>query len=554
MMAEKEVLKEFLVKLGFETDVEKFAQFNTSILKASAGVMAFGAVITEMAHQIIDGVKDVAEENKQLGLLAQQLNTTADSVDNFIDTAQILGIDNQTATESLKGFSRAVEDAGMGIGRSKKVFETLGISIKDSSGHVRATTDILADLQEKMKGMDRGKQLRVMERLGLDPKMLMMFNDAFGNTKYIGDELSKIDVAAGFNLDKAVAQSNEFSKSWKGMTVEFSLFKMLLEKMKEAIAVYLMPRIEIAINKVTGTIKDLRNSAMEVAPKIEAFIKSFMNNVLDLSDALVQLAGNGIKLVIDLAKRLIDDWNNLDSNTKKLITTVGGLTIAWKVFDAVFLSSAAGRIMLLIGAILLLVDDFEVWKAHGQSLIDWGSEWATNLMTAAKWVFYLTGAIGLFKAGMMATSFAINVVNGAIKAWSIMTKIIIGIQWALNAALNANPIGLVITGIAALIAGGYLLIKNWDHVKTWFSDFFQFFTDGWNKAKDLVNDFTGMFGGTTNVHLGAVPAVGGNSHINQVTNINVNGAGNPGAVAGAIAGHQTRVNQSLPRNTTARAR
>lgn len=38
-------------------------------------------------------------------------------------------------------------------------------------------------------------------------------------------------------------------------------------------------------------------------------------------------------------------------------------------------------------------------------------------------------------------------------------------QWLLNAAMNANPIGLVITAIAALVGGIWLLYKNWDLVK-----------------------------------------------------------------------------------------
>lgn len=38
-------------------------------------------------------------------------------------------------------------------------------------------------------------------------------------------------------------------------------------------------------------------------------------------------------------------------------------------------------------------------------------------------------------------------------------------QWALNAAMNANPIGIVIGAIALLVGGIWLLCKNWDLVK-----------------------------------------------------------------------------------------
>lgn len=41
-----------------------------------------------------------------------------------------------------------------------------------------------------------------------------------------------------------------------------------------------------------------------------------------------------------------------------------------------------------------------------------------------------------------------------------------GVQLAMNAAMTANPVGLVIVGIAALVAIGVVLWKNWDKVKT----------------------------------------------------------------------------------------
>jgi hypothetical protein len=61
---------------------------------------------------------------------------------------------------------------------------------------------------------------------------------------------------------------------------------------------------------------------------------------------------------------------------------------------------------------------------------------------------------------------------GALTAYHVITKAILirkyaltAAQWAWNAAMNANPIGMVVMGIGALIAAGVFLIKNWDDVK-----------------------------------------------------------------------------------------
>lgn len=52
-------------------------------------------------------------------------------------------------------------------------------------------------------------------------------------------------------------------------------------------------------------------------------------------------------------------------------------------------------------------------------------------------------------------------------------------QWALNAAMKANPIGLVITAITALIAIGILLYKNWDNIKNIAFSFWESLKNVW---------------------------------------------------------------------------
>jgi Phage-related minor tail protein len=549
-VAEKEVLKEFLVKLGFDIEESKIGQFEATILKASAGVTAFAASIGAMAGMIVDGVKEVAEENKQLGLLAKQLNASAEEVDNFIDTAGIMGISQQTATESLKNFSGAVQDAGMGIGRSKAIFEKLGISVKDASGHVRSATEVMGDLQEKLQGMERGQQLRVMERLGLDPKMLMMFNASLGTTKYISTELSKIDVAAGFNLDKTIAASNEFTGKWKAMSMEINLFHTLISKIKESLATYLMPKIGEAIDKVKDAIYNMRVSAMDAAPRIIAFFKPILDFILNMAAGMIQLGVRGFKFVIDLATRAISLFMDLNEKTGGWIPIIVGIIGAWQLLNKMFLSSPVGRLILLGAAIMMLYDDFLTFKEGGESLINWNSDFAQGLIYIVQ---LLKEAGAIYVAG-----------KAIIMAWSIgmklaaaTTKALATAQAALNFIMNMNPIVRIIALITMLGVAGYELIKHWQVVKNWFASFFGSFTDGFKKAGDMIGKLTGIFGGGGGVNLGVTAGAavaGGSHHVNQVTNINVNGAGDPTAVGKAVAGHQDKVNQGMARNNSARVR
>lgn len=57
------------------------------------------------------------------------------------------------------------------------------------------------------------------------------------------------------------------------------------------------------------------------------------------------------------------------------------------------------------------------------------------------------------------------------------TGVVTAAQWALNFAMTANPIGLVIVGIGTLIGIGIAVVKNWDKVS-------KFFTGMWERLKE----------------------------------------------------------------------
>lgn len=91
---------------------------------------------------------------------------------------------------------------------------------------------------------------------------------------------------------------------------------------------------------------------------------------------------------------------------------------------------------------------------------------STSAGTAAvKWALH-TAALIAHKIAMIASAIAIKAVTVA--------------QWLWNAAIMANPIGLIIIGIMALIAAGIALWKNWDKVVA-------FFKAAWDKMKVVMN-------------------------------------------------------------------
>lgn len=88
-------------------------------------------------------------------------------------------------------------------------------------------------------------------------------------------------------------------------------------------------------------------------------------------------------------------------------------------------------------------------------------------------VYTVVGALAAYKTVMFISSIYTLAMVGAMKLKTIWdgiqaarTKGLTIQQIALNVAMNANPIGLVITAVAALVGIGWMLYKNWDLVKT----------------------------------------------------------------------------------------
>lgn len=84
----------------------------------------------------------------------------------------------------------------------------------------------------------------------------------------------------------------------------------------------------------------------------------------------------------------------------------------------------------------------------------------TELASAAFAVAQTTAA-----AATVAWSSASTAGGAAVRGASMATRAAAVAQWAWNAAMTANPVGLVIVAIAAVIGALYLLYENFDRVK-----------------------------------------------------------------------------------------
>jgi len=118
---------------------------------------------------------------------------------------------------------------------------------------------------------------------------------------------------------------------------------------------------------------------------------------------------------------------------------------------------------------------FEAWeilKSFVAGAIDIAQKIIANWDRISPIVYTVVGALVAYKTALATIkiyTIAMVAITKIKTSWDALQATATGAltvkQWALNTAMNANPIGLVITAIAALVGGIWLLYKNWDLVK-----------------------------------------------------------------------------------------
>jgi len=91
--------------------------------------------------------------------------------------------------------------------------------------------------------------------------------------------------------------------------------------------------------------------------------------------------------------------------------------------------------------------------------------------------------------------------RGKVLAFAVASKVAAAGQWVLNAAMTANPIGLVIAGVAALGVGVVALYQNFtpftdfvDGIWSKLKGFFSFVMDGWDSVGSIIGNIGSFLG------------------------------------------------------------
>jgi TP901 family phage tail tape measure protein len=113
-------------------------------------------------------------------------------------------------------------------------------------------------------------------------------------------------------------------------------------------------------------------------------------------------------------------------------------------------------------AIKFITDNLGTIVGVGFKVLTFFAAWKAILLVTRAGLIAYNVVLGITGALSGAASIAIGKNAVALGAYNVATKAVTAAQWLWNAAMAANPIGLIVLGIVALIALVTVVIKKWD--------------------------------------------------------------------------------------------
>ena len=103
-------------------------------------------------------------------------------------------------------------------------------------------------------------------------------------------------------------------------------------------------------------------------------------------------------------------------------------------------------------------------------------------------------AVGKLATGLGSIIKFMDEYNVVQKVMTAVQKVAAAAQWALNAAMDANPIGLIILAIAALVAGLIWFFTQTDLGRDIWANFTKFIGEAWNNVVSFLTTTLGAIG------------------------------------------------------------
>jgi hypothetical protein len=320
-MANEEVVKSFLVSLGFKTSEPDLRKFKEGIGQATKSVLALGAAAAATAGTVAYAMQRFSANLEQLYFSSLRTNTSVRNLKTLEVAAQNLGANAGEATQAIEALSRAYMENPF---RTEALLKSMGVNTRDASGQLRTWKDQLFGTQgwfQRMPtnlGTARAAQLGIPYNLYLElQRGLLQAEDEQVSARTPGSDETWKNIA-----DKA----HKFEEDIRNLRTAF-------EYLGGTISEHLGKKFNVTIESMT---RYLATHADEISAKI--------NHVIDVI--------LGVSKALEPAFKAISEWyTDLDRKSHGWLTGTLAILATLQLLGA---TKILGGILGLAGGVLSL--------------------------------------------------------------------------------------------------------------------------------------------------------------------------------------------------------
>lgn len=256
-----------------EKFAEKFDDIDENVGKA---VLTIGTLITTLAGLTMK----TAEQAKEISNVSQTMGMTTDQYQVWDFILKSVGSDAESASGDLAALAEKAKDAAEGGNDSAKTFRMLGISLKDSHGHLKSQNDLFLELINSLKNMEDTTTRNAIASDLLSTtgeKIIPILNmtkeefDSLKNSAYETGYVMSGDTLQGFSkLNRAMA---EFDGVTQGLSNSFAVTLLpMLTALFNAVTAIPTPVLQMIIT-ITGIVATMVAVMGAVNSTVGAFDK-----------------------------------------------------------------------------------------------------------------------------------------------------------------------------------------------------------------------------------------------------------------------------------------
>lgn len=286
-MAEKDILREYLVKLGFQMDQASAKKFTDFMAGADKAVLKFMSGVAAAAVAVTAGVSKFAAQMERLYWAARHGGSSASGFKAFERTAENLGASVESARGAVIGLASSIRNNPV----MEAFFKQFGIQTRDAKGNIRDTTDLLRDMSRVFQDMDYLVANAYAKQLGITEDLLIAMRDPAFSEMY--DRQKKIAEAS----DTAAEAGQRFMVKLRALEDRITAVGTVIgEKLIDVLG----PRMDEAarwFEKNSDSIVKVVNLIITAVLNAERIIMPIINKIIEGWKLLIKLGQDALAMV-----------------------------------------------------------------------------------------------------------------------------------------------------------------------------------------------------------------------------------------------------------------